>query len=235
MIKSKQFKAIVKARRQYLLGDWKPETFSHSEDWLLLYLKYWYPDRLAAYEHALYLMSVNRKESDIYRDILDRFQQLAMLSTVNDIIKVLQDWREISFSNKVTILESLKTNRALYNPKVESLQILNSPLVNNYRKSQDYMQVRIWCHSRVTSVPRSVTGLMTSKFFKLTHAEMSLRPLEVVFSWIATQMVTQAYYKINFYELVEHKHKTKKALLYAHKCDPVYFMLLNRVAKLLMP
>ena len=247
MIKSKRFKAIVKAKRRLMFDDWKSNHSPYGPsiqdvDHLSFYLEGEHPERVKAYKRVTYLMSIAAKEADIYWDIVNRFRQLALLSTIDLVIAAMKKRPEIVYGTSIVVLANdrnkNKSVTAPYHPEIDAPTILSSPLITNFKGSNSppYICIRLWCYKPTSSMPIHIGALITPKFFKLTHAEMELRSLEIIFSWVGCDMVPRSHgSNLDAAELTSIRDATKKSLITYYNYDPVYFTLLNQAARLLMP
>ena len=233
MIKSKRFQAILKSKRQFLIRKDTLPRFQTTQESIEHYLKEYYPERLERYERYLYLLdlSCRRHKEDMFNNILDRYFSLGFLATVDKVIGVISKYPEILFAfdkSKPVVLNRVDA-------KLCAPEIYRSPIIKDFKNQRiEYVQLYVYEHSGWKRT--YVNGVLSMDFFKIVSGPIELRKFETIFAWAACNMLPQMYKKhLNDRELTKVKETTKHTLRCIYTLDPVYFMLVNQTAKLLMP
>ena len=235
LIKSKKFRAIVNAKRQFLVSNSSKlvvlRSGGYGFDWAKGYVERSYPQRLNRYRRSLYLLELyDESKFDIRAKLFDRYSQLIFLATVNDVIKILAFHPHVmfDFSRRLHFGEVNKANC--------DVEIYRSPLVRNFPKSEAVLISTLSIRLANKAMLFNVQGMLTYNFFKIINGPIELRKFETIFNWIICCGLCTDHiaYKTKD-DIINFKEQVKADLVQEHKRDPIFFKLINQAAMLLIP
>ena len=235
LIKSKKFKAIVNAKRQFLVSNSSKlivlRSGAYRFDSAESYVERSYPQRLGRYRRSLYLLGLyDASKFDIRAKLFERYNDLTFLNTVNDVIKILALYPNVMFD----------FSRRLKREGVSEVdcdrEIYRSPLIRNVPKSEIIITstLSLRLHNEVQVF--NVKAMLTYNFFKIISGPIKLRKFETIFSWILCCGLCTDYIAFQTKDnLIDLKARVKAKLVKEHKRDPIFFKLINQAAMLLIP
>ena len=242
MIKSKRFKAVLKARRQFLLREaperavYRDEAVSKQQNigWVEAYIARYAPHRLELLERRMYLLNLYEPKKYVTQPaISERYTQMTLMSTIWYVIKALELYPNTRFALDVNVSRRpTKSEHSLFCTE----ETYRSPLLQNCKSNGEIRFLTMTTQEDECRHYKEIRAMATPEFFKVVYGPPKLRKFESVFHWIYCMKFSTTNYPFRSREdLLKMAEGTRLTLAYNYLEDPIKFNLVSQCARLLMP